>query len=88
MRVRDIADYFIAKALRQMVADVPEILDWVEPRRRRILEARWLSEKDALTLQQLADEFGVLSTERVRQLEADAFRKVKHAYEQLKSREN
>lgn len=87
MRVRDIADYFIAKALRQMVVDVPEILDWVEPRRRRVLEARWLGEKDALTLQQLAEELGV-SSERVRQLEADAFRRVRHAYEQLKSREN
>jgi RNA polymerase sigma-32 factor len=69
-----------------MVAEVPEILDCLSPRRRRILEARWLSEKDALTLRQLAEELGV-SSERVRQLEADAFRKVKHAYEQLKSRE-
>lgn len=88
MRVRYIADYFIAKALRQMVAEVPEILDCLSPRRRRILEARWLSEKDALTLRQLADELDVFSAERVRQLEADAFRRVRHAYERLKSREN
>lgn len=82
MRVQDISDYFIAKALRQMVVDVPEVLDVLPLRRRRILEARWLSEKDALTLQQLAEELDV-SSERVRQLEADAFRRVRHAYEQL-----
>lgn len=85
MNREDISAYFVAKALRQMVVDIPEILDWLPLRRRRILEARWLSEKDALTLQQLAEEFGV-SRERVRQLEAEAFRKVRHAYEQLKER--
>lgn len=48
----------------------------LDPRSRRIIEARWLVEKDALTLHELADEFGV-SAERIRQIEAKALSKMK-----------
>jgi RNA polymerase sigma-32 factor len=48
----------------------------LDPRSRRIVEARWLTEKDAATLHDLADEFGV-SAERVRQIEAKALAKMK-----------
>jgi RNA polymerase sigma-32 factor len=46
-------------------------------RRRRIFEARRLAE-DPITLEELADEFGV-SRERVRQIEVRAFEKVQKA---------
>ena len=51
-------------------------LDALDPRSRRIIEARWLREKDALTLHDLAEEFSV-SAERVRQIEAKALAKMK-----------
>jgi RNA polymerase sigma-32 factor len=50
----------------------------LDPRSRRIVEARWLKEKDAATLHDLAAEFKV-SAERIRQLEAKAFAKMKQA---------
>ena len=43
---------------------------------RRIIEARWLTEKDPATLHDLADEFGV-SAERIRQIENKALGKMK-----------
>jgi RNA polymerase sigma-32 factor len=48
----------------------------LDPRSRRIVEARWLKEQDAATLHDLAAEFKV-SAERIRQLEAKAFEKMK-----------
>ena len=48
----------------------------LDARSRRIVEARWLREKDAATLHDLADEFGV-SAERIRQIEAKALSKMK-----------
>ena len=51
-------------------------LDSLDPRSRRIIEARWLREKDASTLHDLAAEFGV-SAERIRQIEAKALGKMK-----------
>ena len=48
----------------------------LDPRSRRIIEARWLTEKDAATLHDLASEFGV-SAERIRQIEAKALGKMK-----------
>ena len=48
----------------------------VEPRSRRIVEARWLKEKDGATLHDLAAEFKV-SAERIRQIEAKAMAKMK-----------
>ncbi len=46
----------------------------LDPRSRRIIEARWLREDDdAATLQELADEYGV-SAERIRQIESKALK--------------
>jgi len=54
----------------------------LDPRSRRIIEARWLSVEDdgsgGATLHELADEFGV-SAERIRQIEAAAMKKMKGA---------
>jgi len=50
----------------------------LDPRSRRIVEARWLKEKDALTLHDLAREFKV-SAERIRQIEAKALEKMRKA---------
>jgi RNA polymerase sigma-32 factor len=52
-------------------------LDVLNPRERRIFEARRLAE-DPITLEQLSEEFGV-SRERVRQIEVRAFEKVQAA---------
>ena len=54
-------------------AGLREAMDKLDPRSRRILEARWLREEDAATLQQLADEYGV-SAERIRQIESKALK--------------
>ena len=53
-------------------------LDGLDARSRRIIEARWLTEKDPLTLHDLADEFKV-SAERIRQIESKALGKMKDA---------
>src|SRR6185437_15123015 len=45
----------------------------LDPRSRRIIEARWLREDDSATLQELADEYGV-SAERIRQIESKALK--------------
>jgi len=45
----------------------------LDDRSRRIIEARWLKETDPLTLQELADEYGV-SAERIRQIESKAIK--------------
>jgi RNA polymerase sigma-32 factor len=56
-------------------------LESLDARSRRIIESRWLrddSEGGTLTLHDLAAEFGV-SAERIRQIEAQAMRKMKAA---------
>ena len=53
-------------------------LEQLDPRSRRIVEARWLREKDAATLHELAAEFKV-SAERIRQIEAKALDKMRKA---------
>ena len=52
----------------------------LDPRSRRIVEARWLANDDGsgATLHTLAEEFGV-SAERIRQIEAAALKKMKSA---------
>ena len=50
----------------------------LDARSRRIIEARWLVEKDPATLHDLADEFGV-SAERIRQIEHKALGKMKES---------
>jgi RNA polymerase sigma-32 factor len=49
----------------------------LDPRSRRIIEARWLGENKSATLHDLADEFGV-SAERIRQIESKAMSKMKN----------
>jgi len=51
-------------------------LDSLDPRSRRIVESRWLREKDGLTLHDLAAEYKV-SAERIRQIEAKALEKMR-----------
>jgi RNA polymerase sigma-32 factor len=51
-------------------------LQKLDPRSRRIIEARWLREDDQATLQQLADEYGV-SAERIRQIESKALKSMR-----------
>ncbi|OGA26129.1 MAG: RNA polymerase factor sigma-32 [Betaproteobacteria bacterium RIFCSPLOWO2_02_FULL_67_26] len=53
-----------------------QALAGLDARSRRIIEARWLAEKEAATLHDLAAEFGV-SAERIRQIEAKALAKMK-----------
>ncbi len=53
-------------------------LDSLDARSRRVIEARWLREKDTATLHDLAGELGV-SAERVRQIEAKAMQKMRTA---------
>ncbi|HEU4645094.1 MAG TPA: RNA polymerase sigma factor RpoH [Burkholderiales bacterium] len=55
---------------------ISRALATLDPRSRRIVETRWLKEKDAPTLHDLAHEFGV-SAERIRQIEAKAMQKMK-----------
>ena len=50
----------------------------LDDRSRRIIQARWLAEKNAKTLHELAGEFGV-SAERIRQIEAKAMQKMRTA---------
>ncbi|WP_434514936.1 RNA polymerase sigma factor RpoH [Dechloromonas sp. ARDL1] len=51
-------------------------LEGLDPRSRRIVEARWLNEGEAATLHELAAEFDV-SAERIRQIEAKALQKMR-----------
>jgi RNA polymerase sigma-32 factor len=51
-------------------------LNSLDDRSRRIIEARWLNEKNNSTLHDLASEFGV-SAERIRQIEQKAMQNVK-----------
>ncbi len=51
-------------------------LENLDPRSRRIIEARWLTEDDTSTLHELAAEYGV-SAERIRQIEARALQKMR-----------
>ena len=55
-----------------------QALEQLDPRSRRIIEARWLNEKESATLHDLAGEFGV-SAERIRQIENKALSKMKGA---------
>lgn len=58
-----------------------QALESLDSRSRRIIETRWLrddAEGGAMTLHELADEFGV-SAERIRQIEVKALQKMKTA---------
>jgi RNA polymerase sigma-32 factor len=62
-------------------AGLAQALGGLDARSRRIIEARWLREKDTATLHELAAEFGV-SAERIRQIEAKALEKMRKAISQ------
>ena len=55
----------------------------LDDRSRRIISARWLTEKEPKTLHELAAEFGV-SAERIRQIEAKAMQKMKTQLAELR----
>jgi len=59
-------------------AGLQAALTSLDPRSRRIIEARWLREKDTATLHDLAAEFHV-SAERIRQIEVKALEKMRKA---------
>jgi RNA polymerase sigma-32 factor len=61
---------------RMLAQGLERALRSLDPRSRRIIEARWLRERDTLTLHDLASEFGV-SAERIRQIEAQAMKKMR-----------
>ncbi len=52
----------------------------LDDRSRDIIQRRWLKEGDKATLQELADEYGV-SAERIRQIEANAMKKMRALFE-------
>src|SRR5690606_6068732 len=53
-----------------------DAIESLEPRSRRIVQARWLQDEGGATLHELATEFGV-SAERIRQIESAAFKKLR-----------
>jgi RNA polymerase sigma-32 factor len=59
-------------------AGLTDALQVLDARSRRIVQARWLQDDGGATLHELAAEFGV-SAERVRQIEAAAFKKMRLA---------
>jgi RNA polymerase sigma-32 factor len=63
-------------------AGLERALGGLDPRSRRIVESRWLREKDAATLHELAAEFKV-SAERIRQIEVKALEKMRKLMAQL-----
>jgi RNA polymerase sigma-32 factor len=65
------------KALARLQNEgLQEALSALDPRSRRIVEARWLNEDEAATLHDLAAEFSV-SAERIRQIEVKALQKMR-----------
>jgi RNA polymerase sigma-32 factor len=67
-----------AEGARLRTAGLANALAELDLRSRRIIEARWPREKDALTLHDLAAEFNV-SAERIRQIEVKALEKMRKA---------
>ena len=59
-------------------AGLTDAIEDLDPRSRRIVQARWLQDDGGATLHELAAEFGV-SAERIRQIEAAAFKKLRMA---------
>ena len=63
---------------KNQAVNLQTALTVLDPRSRRIIEARWLREKDAATLHDLAAEFKV-SAERIRQIETKALETMRRA---------
>src|SRR5437867_12560132 len=66
------------ESARVQAAALQKALASLDPRSRRIIEARWLKEKDGATLHELAAEVNV-SAERIRQVETKAQEKMRKA---------
>jgi RNA polymerase sigma-32 factor len=66
------------ESARVQAAGLQKALSSLDPRSRRIIEARWLREENAATLHDLAAEFKV-SAERIRQIESKALEKMRKA---------
>jgi RNA polymerase sigma-32 factor len=67
-----------AQTSQRRAAGLEQALSALDPRSRRIIQARWLNEDQSATLHELASEFGV-SAERIRQIENKALAKMKGA---------
>jgi RNA polymerase sigma-32 factor len=65
-----------AETRRNRSLGLTRALERLDARSRRIIEARWLREEDAATLQDLANEYGV-SAERIRQIESKALKQMR-----------
>jgi RNA polymerase sigma-32 factor len=65
-----------AQTAQRRSSGLEQALATLDARSRRIIEARWLTDKSSVTLHELADEFGV-SAERIRQIESKALSKMK-----------
>ncbi len=70
--------YEASESERRHAQGLKEALASLDPRSRRIIEARWLTESAPATLHDMAAEFGV-SAERIRQIEAKALSRMKGA---------
>ncbi|WP_250626632.1 RNA polymerase sigma factor RpoH [Pinirhizobacter soli] len=67
-----------ADASDNQMGALSQALARLDDRSRDIIQRRWLREDDKATLQDLADEYGV-SAERIRQIEANAMKKMRGA---------
>ena len=65
-----------AETESNQAAGLKQALAALDDRSRRIIEARWLVEKEPATLQKLAAEYGV-SAERIRQIEGKALKSMR-----------
>jgi RNA polymerase sigma-32 factor len=74
----------LGESARLRAAGLDNALQALDARSRRIIETRWLREKDAATLHDLAAEFKV-SAERIRQIEAKALEKMRKVIEGVDS---
>ncbi len=66
----------IEQAENNSLSSLKKALLSLDERSRLILEERWLKDKEASTLHELADKLGV-SAERIRQIEQSAMKKIK-----------
>ena len=64
--------------IEMQTTGIAAALRTLDPRSRHIIESRWLNDKEVVTLQALATEYGI-TPERIRQIEKAALRKMKPA---------